>query len=347
MSVLEEFDEDLFQQICESELDLLKMATSSTTVNQSRAKHWCFTTNNYTEEHVERLRQYATDPRVAYVVFGREVGDTGTPHLQGFITFSRRVRFNEAQERLPDSHLTITRQVQNSIQYCKKDGDFEEYGLAPDGPGHRSDLEAFKLAVKGGLTKLKDVRENFSEVYSRYPVFCKEYIRDFKPAVDIPSHPLRVWQAKLNHDLNLPPDSRQIVFIVDFTGNSGKSWFARYYCSLHENAQILPPTKKADMAYALELGIRVLFLDCPRSKQGDYIQYDFLEELKNGFVMSNKYESFVKTFSPMHVVVLMNEKPDMTKLSSDRYKIMQLSSKDNQLANHLDDPQIELLSPSI
>jgi hypothetical protein len=70
--------------------------------------------------------------------------------------------------------------------------------------------------------------------------------------------------------------------------------------------------------------MRVFFLDCPRSKQGDFIQYDLLEELKNGLFFKNKYESRMVELAPPHVVVLMNESPDPTKLSADRYTIIRL-----------------------
>jgi len=63
-----------------------------------------------------------------------------------------------------------------------------------------------------------------------------------------------------------------------------------------------------------------------KSKQGDFIQYDFLEELKNGYVFSPKYESKNKSFPTPHVVVLMNEIPDKSKLSEDRYNIKSLMS---------------------
>ena len=71
---------------------------------------------------------------------------------------------------------------------------------------------------------------------------------------------------------------------------------------------------------------KVFFFDCPRNKQGDFIQYDFIEELKNGYIFSPKYESKVKKLKVPHIVVCMNEYPDMTKLSEDRYKIYTLNS---------------------
>ena len=79
------------------------------------------------------------------------------------------------------------------------------------------------------------------------------------------------------------------------------------------------------MAYTLIPEPLVVFFDCPRSKQGEFIQYDFLEEVKNGFVFSSKYESRNKAFDSPHVVVFMDEQPDMTKLSEDRYNILELA----------------------
>lgn len=94
---------------------------------------------------------------------------------------------------------------------------------------------------------------------------------------------------------------------------------------MHENSQIIVPGKKADMAYVVMESSRVFFFDCPRSKQGDFIQYDFLEEVKNGYIFSPKYESRIKKLATPHIVVLMNEYPDMSKLSEDRYSVTVLN----------------------
>jgi hypothetical protein len=56
-------------------------------------KHWCFTLNNYTGDNLKRLDSLVeTEEIVTYLIYGREVGESGTPHLQGFISFSKAVR---------------------------------------------------------------------------------------------------------------------------------------------------------------------------------------------------------------------------------------------------------------
>lgn len=292
-----------------------------------RAKNWSFTLNNYTDDDVARLT--TPHPDIAYIVFGKEISSTGTPHLQGTVCFHGRWRLHQAKARLGSVHLTPTRSLSHSIEYCKKDGDVYECGIPPTTQQQKNDkkrkntddLEDFKNTVKEGVTDEKTLREIHSVVMAHHPNFCKDYIADHKKRYRVEPFPLRDWQQTLYSKLILPPDSREIQFIVDVTGNSGKSWFARYYSDLHDNSQIIVPGKKADMALTINDTSRVFFLDCPKSKQGDFIQYDFLEELKNGYVFSPKYESKNKSFPTPHVVVLMNESPDQTKLSADRYTI--------------------------
>jgi hypothetical protein len=287
---------------------------------RSACKNWCFTLNNYTDADIERLS--ALSDCVAYLVFGKEVGDNGTPHLQGFVSFKSRIRMGPAKAIIGErAHLEITRDVSGSIKYCKKDGDFTEIGEVPGVSGRRTDLMLFKEAVKAGLRDKKRLYEEHAEVMAKYPRFAMDYIRLQDEPEYVPAHMLRPWQEWLVKKLEAPPNDREIIFIVDFKGNSGKTWFSRYYGQTHENSQIILPGKVADMAYALETTSTVIFMDAPRSKQGEFIQYDFLEHMKNGLIFSPKYESVMKRLKVPHVVVFMNESPDMTKLSLDRYTV--------------------------
>lgn len=292
--------------------------------NGLQSKHWTFTLNNYSEADVERLKCLG-DP-VCYLIAGKEVGEGGTPHLQGFVSLSCRKRLRQVKELLGSNpHVEIARNVNAAIEYCKKDGDFFEVGARSGGAGSRSDLDAFKDDVKQGNLDLSSIREIHSEVYAKYPRFCIEYVQDHLPQKAVEVLPLRAWQISLTLKLAAEPDDRKIIFIVDRDGNAGKTWFAHYYRQTNEKVQVLLPGKKSDMTYALDTRIRVLFVDAPRSKQGEYLQYDFLEEVKNGYIFSGKYESRIKQLERVHIVVMMNEMPDLEKLSADRYDIVEVS----------------------
>lgn len=292
---------------------------------QSRAKRWCFTLNNYNDEQQQRLRELAADTE--FLIFGREIGAQGTPHLQGFVIFKNQLRFNRVQELLPGCHLSVARTVSQAAEYCRKDGDFEEFGQIPlDTSGKRSDIDRFKEAVENGEVKtFSDALLDHSAVYAKYPNFVHNYIEEkLTKKREIPRHELREWQQVLWNDLERQVDVRKIIFIVDKVGNSGKSWFCDYVQELKSNVQIITPGKKTDMALAFNTTTEILFLDAPRSKQSDFIQYDFLEDIKNGRIFSSKYNSKMKYFPSPHVVVMMNEMPDMTKLSDDRYDVRQV-----------------------
>lgn len=284
------------------------------------AKNWCFTINNYTDAHVAVLETFPS----TYLVYGKEVGESGTPHLQGYVQMEKKIRLTGLNKLIQGAHWSVARKdAATNIAYCSKEGDVYERGSVTY-ERQRSDLETFKQAVKDGVLDKKRLREEHSEIMAKYPRFVEDYLRDNTPQPELASYPLNGWQSVLNEYLNQEPDDRKIWFMVDRNGGAGKTWFAKYYCRLHDNAQVMEMGKKSDMAYALRTDIRVLFINCTRS-QSEFFNYSFLEAVKDGMVFSPKYESGMKVLNKCHVVVLMNEDPDRTKLSSDRYIINELS----------------------
>lgn len=310
----------------------------------SRSRQWTFTLNNYVETELVSLYQNLSKEETRYAIVGKEKGEEGTPHLQGFVSFKNPKRFNGVKALVGDrAHVEISRSNEETNRnYCSKGEQSKaewndkgtrgpNYGLNSDVKefgershcGKRNDLEAFKLTVKDGETNLKTLREEHSQVMAKYPRFASEYIRDQIEDPPVPSHPLRPWQQDLNQRLIHEPNDRDVVFVVDKKGKQGKSWFAKYYRSLHDNAFLMRPGKHADMCHMLPNSLRVLFIDCTRT-QVEYLPYTFIEEVKDGEVQSGKYEGSTKRFKPPHVVVMMNIMPDFEKLSEDRYVVIEL-----------------------
>lgn len=286
----------------------------------SISTRWVFTINNYTNEDIASISSWDTK----YCIFGKEVAPTtGTPHLQGFCIFSKNHRLT-AVKKLHASAFWEAAKTSSAAcsKYCKKSNDFVETGSLGQS-GKRNDIRSFMETVNNGVYDKKRLRAEHPEICSKYPRFVNDYVSDQIPTPAIEPHPLRDWQADLNARLNRPPNRREIIFVVDYEGNKGKSWFASYYADLHSNVSIMRPTKHSDMAYALPDILRVFFLDCTR-QQIEHLPYSFLESLKDGLVMSIKYESRVRHYPPMHVVVLLNQDPDMSLLSADRYTIINI-----------------------
>lgn len=293
-------------------------------------KYWTVTLCNYGEEDLEMWRKVVGTTKATYLCYQQEkCPSTGTPHLQAFIAFSSNHRLTGVKKVLGGRiHAVLSNGTPSANRaYCSKpdsaiEGTFEEYGKLPKDParGKRNDFEEFRNAVAGGLRDKKKARELFPALTAKYPRWCYDVIDDYK-VIDVEDHEMYEWQKDLLSTLSEPADDRKVIFVVDPRGNNGKTWFAKYYCKTHDDAQYLEPGKKADMAYALQDNLRVLFLNVTRtseSKNHEYL-YSFVEALKDGMVFSPKYESRVKYFSKVHVVVLMNSPPDKTLLSEDRY----------------------------
>lgn len=131
-----------------------------------------FTWNNYSEEDEE----YVQGLECKYLVYGREKGEEGTPHLQGYIELAKRTRFNALRKMFKNNHIEKRRgTAQQAADYCKKDEDFFEKGTISN-PGKRNDLNAFVETIKANPLKRKlEIMEEFPSVYARYPRFCNEY----------------------------------------------------------------------------------------------------------------------------------------------------------------------------
>lgn len=87
------------------------------------SKFWCFTLNNWTQEQLEHLKRVFKESKCAWIA-GFEVGEKGTPHIQGYVEFTKRVRPSEAI-KIPQIHWEMRKGT--SVQardYCIKDGDY-------------------------------------------------------------------------------------------------------------------------------------------------------------------------------------------------------------------------------
>lgn len=123
----------------------------------SRSRCFCFTLNNYTDEEV--LHVQGLDCR--YLVFGREIGENLTPHLQGYIAFELQKSFAAVKKLIPRAHLEAARgSPKQAADYCCKDGDVFEKGVRPMSQkekgecGRQSIKERWTLAEAGKFDEL-------------------------------------------------------------------------------------------------------------------------------------------------------------------------------------------------
>lgn len=150
-------------------------------MSNERSRGWCWTINNPTGwdiVDIERLTEKST-----YTIYGKEVGEEGTPHLQGYSYFKERKSFKQFKELLPRAHIEKQKgSFAQAIDYCKKDDDWKEWGTPPSGPQGQKDKWklVLRLAREG---KLDDIEQQFPAIFLRYHSKLSSLFKPDKPLI--------------------------------------------------------------------------------------------------------------------------------------------------------------------
>tara|TARA_B100000780_G_scaffold269992_1_gene229343 strand:- start:43 stop:1062 length:1020 start_codon:yes stop_codon:yes gene_type:complete len=132
----------------------------------SKVRAYCGTLNNYSEDDYTQLHDnlmaLLAASRLVYAIIAREIGESLTPHLQCYFHFKSQVTLKRLKELLgsPRWHLEGRRgTIQQAVDYCKKEGSYEEIGIMPQ-PGKRTDLDDVASLVKAGVSLCEIAEEN-------------------------------------------------------------------------------------------------------------------------------------------------------------------------------------------
>lgn len=141
--------------------------------SNAQTKYYCFTLNNYTSEEVAAFDQWG-QALCSYYTYGRETGESGTPHLQGYIELNGKRRFSSLKRSLTEVgleriHLEPRRGTSDeAADYCHKDGNYIEFGQrSKSRQGRRSDLINLRDDLLAGHA-LVDIAQNHFAAFIRY-----------------------------------------------------------------------------------------------------------------------------------------------------------------------------------
>jgi len=261
----------------------------------SPAKDWCFTLNNPDE----RFEEYDAiwDLDYQYLVFQVELGEEGTPHVQGFVQLREKLRLTALKKFLPSAHWEKRRGTpEEAAHYCKKPvpdcdckhckglerfDDFHEEGIMSVDPVMELRMAAEVIKQKG-LTKAV---ERFPTLLIRYPNGMK--------ALDHFYTPERAWKTE--------------VTVVYGASGLGKSAYAR----LAPNLYVLP-------ASGAEGGTEFLGEYHPRVHEsvladeffGSHLRFGFLQRLMDRHPMEAQTKGGWVQFLARQMVITSNLSPD-------------------------------------
>lgn len=143
------------------------MESSQSKPTNVRARGYCFTINNWTEADQAHLEKAECE----YLVYGKETGEAGTAHLQGYIYFKNQLGFAGAKSRIGDrAHIERARgSPAENRAYCTKSGDYVERGTCPS-KGARNDLHLMRQIIQ----ETSSVRKVIEQVNSLQAVRSAE-----------------------------------------------------------------------------------------------------------------------------------------------------------------------------
>ena len=261
------------------------MLLPPTTVKKqiSPAKLWCFVLNNYTEEE-----QFQCSDTFEYqctkAVFSHEVGASGTPHLQGFCRFKKKIRPSSLQLSKRIHWEKVKGSVQENYDYCVKDGEilYSKGFPKPVLILQEDELYDWQLRIRDLIHARKE-NPNDREIFWFYEkignfgktVFCKYLCKKYGGIV------------------------------LSGKGSDMRNGCAQYFLSKSDYPELI-------------------LINFPRSKNSEYFSYEALENLKDAMFYSGKYEGTMVIGNCPIIMVFANEPPDEFKLSPDRWNIINL-----------------------
>ena len=122
------------------------------------ARDWVFTLNNPEIDEIQW-----DEKKVQYAVWQKEVGEQGTPHLQGFVVLKRDQRLSYVRKVLPTGHWEKRKGTrEQAAAYCEK-SDTRVAGPWYFGKlkrkGERTDIHEAMALVRAGVEERKIAEE--------------------------------------------------------------------------------------------------------------------------------------------------------------------------------------------
>lgn len=270
--------------------------------------------------------------KIRYMIYQQEkCPKSGKLHWQGYAELKNKLTLKSFQLEIGDEKAHIEKRMgtreQARLYCCKQNtrtkGPFEMGNWSSGGQGARTDLrDIAEMARSHDDLWFLDNEPEILYKYERWINKVRFLEQERKKKEYIDSHltaKLNKWQEEWMTYIHNQND-RQITWVNDSQGGKGKTFFSKYLIA-KEKAIRFTNGRTADITAAYNYEPIVIF-DFARSCE-ERINYQIIEDLKNGMLFNSKYKSHTKYFAPPKVIIMANFAPQKDKLSQDRWVILE------------------------
>lgn len=269
-----------------AQLAQLAQGEGNTRTPPKKARAWLMVWNNYSEENLAWMAQWAQHNCKEYRI-NQEIGEKEhTPHLQMALYLNNARTWDSMKKLFPTQHMQMAESWKKVKNYSSKEKTripgtvcIKEGGTVRD-PLAGKELWPFQKEV---LARLKSPADDRTIHWFWEPTGCT-------------GKTTLVKSICINHE--------DAIFV------SGKAGDMKCAIATMIKEKCAP---------------KIVLLGLPRTAE-DFTGslYQGLEEIKDGVFFSGKYESGMVLFDSPHVMVFANWPPDMTKLSTDRWNVREI-----------------------
>lgn len=296
-------------------LDQERLGNSDPTAFGKRQRGFVLTINNYRDIDLLNTQKIIEGVDCKWGIASKEVGKSGTPHIQAAIYFNSVKSFKQLNSLLDNrAHIEVMKGTKNDQLYCA------------GGENGKPLSDVF-------CTKNFNIEE---ERVIKHSKPTKEMIEaDWK--IEDPAPNWRPWQKYLLDQITpYVEDRRKIWFIVDPEGGKGKTTLAAWMVQKFD--ALIVEGCATNIFYAItqlkaskQMAPRFIILNLARQSHNN-VSYKALEQIKDRFFFSGKYESgMIQMRQSPTIVVFMNCHPDYNELTKDRFIVIELN-KDGSFA---------------
>jgi len=266
------------------------------------SKKWCFTYNNYTVPLLTTLSNIL-NINCSIVFYSLEVGESGTPHAQGYFEFKKKNRpLTIFRNTLLEGLIHFEKakgSLKENYEYCSKDNNFHY----------------FKGVEQ--MRKMKLITPN-----RYYQEFILNIIKEE------PDDRTIYWFYELEGNVGKTSFTKYLCQEHNALCLGGKAADVKHGVVSWLDKMGTTPS--------------LIIYDIPRSFCNEFLNYEALESIKSMLFFSGKFEGKMVNGPPCHLIVFSNELPNIKKLSLDRWRIYKIK-KDYKLKEKIPLEVIEII----